>query len=227
MKRIFLPFILILGLAIVLSACAPAVPQTPDQPAMTQAAQTIQALMTQVVKQSTPFIPPTNTVTQTPFPTDLPAPTLTEALTTPPAPGTTPAATKSIPSITRTLSGNCLNSFLVGVIGSKWDADRKAWVLEETANAPFTATFDVRNIGTCTWDPAFLLVYYTGEHMSGPNAVTIGSTVDPNDPKFNHVNIDVGPLMIGGKGYHTGYWAMKSSDGRVFGSSFLLTVLIK
>ena len=62
--------------------------------------------------------------------------------------------------------------------------------------------------------------------MSGPNAVSIGSSVIPNDPKFGHVNVDVGPLLIGALGYHSGYWVMKSSDGKIFGPSFLLYVHI-
>jgi hypothetical protein len=223
MKRFLLPLTVTFAIALTISACAPAAVPTQDQSAVTLAAQTIQALMTQVVKQSTPFIPPTFTATVTspatntpnPMPTNTPIPQSTGSNQTP---------GKTLPTITRTLSGNCLSSFFVGIIGAKWDTDRNAWVLEQKINQPFTATFDVRNNGTCTWDPSFKLIYYQGDHMNGPNSVLIGSSVDPNDPKLNHVNVDVGPLTIFSLGYTTGYWAMKTSDGRVFGSSFLITV---
>jgi hypothetical protein len=217
---------LLLGLAILLPACAPAAAPTQDQSNTTQAAQTIERLMTQVVKASTPIVLPSATPSATPLATNTPEIIPTETPSTGQTPGQT-QPTKLVPSLTRTLSTNCLSAFLVGVLGSKWDTERQAWVLEELSNTPFTATFDVRNTGTCTWDPAFRLIYYTGEHMGGPNFVKIGSSVNPNDPTFNHVNVDVGPLMIGGKGYHTGYWAMQTSDGRTFGPSFLITILIK
>jgi hypothetical protein len=225
MKRTLFVLALLLGLAILLPACAPIAAPTQDQSVQnTQAAQTIERLMTQVVKASTPIVLPSATATATLPATNTPEPSLTET----PTAGTPGQVlpTKLIPSLTRTLSSNCLSAFLVGVLGSKWDEERQAWVLDEISNTPFTATFDVRNTGSCTWDPAFKLVYSASEHMSGPDTVAIGSKVDPTDPVWNHVNIDVGPLMIGGKGYHVGYWRMQTSDGRTFGPSLMITVHI-
>jgi hypothetical protein len=227
MKRTYLVIALLLGLAVVMPACVPAAAPTQDQFNATQAAQTIEKLMTQVIKQTTPIVLPTATITATLPATETASPSPTVSPTSGLMPGQPTLTKTAVPSLTRTLSDRCLSSFFVGVIGAKWDTERLAWVLDELSNVPFTATFDVRNNGSCTWDPSFRLIYYTGEHMSGPDYVIIGSSVIPNDSKFNHVNIDVGPLMIGGKGYHTGYWAMQTSDGRTFGPSFLITILIK
>jgi hypothetical protein len=225
MKRKLYPLTILLG-AVILSACLPSlVPPTEEpQPVATMAAQTNEKLMTLLVKQLTPAATSTGTATLTlphPSNTPIPLPSATENATE--SAGTSlqnPNIKNSSGAVSA--SQNCLASSFQGIIGMKWDGGRKAWVWETRSFAPFTVTFSIRNSGTCPWDPAFRLGFYSGEHMSGPNYVLIGVTAKPNDS----IQVDIGPLMTASTGYHSSYWKMQSADGTQFGPSMLLYVRV-
>ena len=45
--------------------------------------------------------------------------------------------------------------------------------------ADFTKTWRMKNVGTCTWNTSYTLVFHTGEQMGGPATVNLPGTVPP------------------------------------------------
>ena len=81
------------------------------------------------------------------------------------------------------------------------------------AGQPFKEVWDIRNVGTCTWDRRYRLVFNAGEHMSGPNWVLFPSDVAPGA----HVFLGVSLYASKKAGTHTGYWILQAPDGTQFG----------
>ncbi len=84
-------------------------------------------------------------------------------------------------------------------------------------NATFTKTWRLKNVGTCTWTPAYSVSFVSGDRMGGvdtllPQSVVPGQTVDVS------VNLTAPSLA----GSYRGYWELKNSSGNLFGigSSF-------
>jgi len=81
-----------------------------------------------------------------------------------------------------------------------------------TPGTPFTKTWRLKNVGTCTWTTAYSLVFASGERMSGadlplPVTVTPGQIVDLS------VNL-IAPAQIGS---YRSYWQFKNAGGALFG----------
>jgi hypothetical protein len=206
-------------------------PSTPLDPAATVAAKTMEIILTDIQHQMqesqthapTPTFTETATLTITDTPTiiatvDLGAETLpstpsgtvtlpagiTPVNTTPagPTPTTDPNSL-----LTRTLTGKCPAAFFVDDIGPIRDNT------EVKANTPFTKTWAVRNIGPCTWNRSYQLFFFSGQHMSGPDAVAFPEIVAPNQTFFLSVNL-IAPQSTGA---HIGRWYLRDDQGRRFG----------
>jgi hypothetical protein len=141
----------------------------------------------------------TETLATEPTPSETPQVSVTYSLTRAPygTPGTNPAAP---------LQEQCNAAFFVGYVGLGDGAP-------VGAATTFKKVWDVRNIGTCTWTRDYRLVFYNGEHMSGPNWVPFPQEVAPGDHMF------IGVIMIAPYegGTHTGYWMLQAEDGSQFG----------
>ena len=78
--------------------------------------------------------------------------------------------------------------------------------------ATFLKTWRLRNVGTCSWNGAYL-VFYSGTNMSTatsfqlPVSVQVGQTVDISLPM-------TAPLWAGSQ---RGYWMFRNSNGALFG----------
>jgi hypothetical protein len=210
-------------LAALFAACSPTAKPT-DSPA-TVAARTMQVILTQIsekISQSqtmapslTPADTDTPTVTETPTviqTVQLNSPSITNTL----PPGITPiqpTPTGPTPTIdpnsllTRTLMGKCPAAFFVGDVGPIRDGS------EVKAGAKFTKTWDIRNIGMCTWNRSYRLFFYTGQHMFGPNSVDFPEIVAPNKDTWLSVDL-VAPDSVG---VHTGQWYLQDDKGVRFG----------
>jgi hypothetical protein len=221
--------IAILGASGVLAVCCAAcgTPAAPVEPASTAAAKTMEIILTEISGQilQSQTHAPTATPTQTATPTitdtptaiatvdlDVTAPSGSE---TPPA-GITPV--KSSPAgptpttnptslLTRTLVGKCNAAFFIGDIGAIQDTS------EVKANTQFTKTWDIRNIGFCTWDRGYQLFYFSGQHMNGPDAVDFPEIVAPNTNFWLSVTL-IAPKSAG---VHIGRWYLRDADGNRFG----------
>ena len=119
-----------------------------------------------------------------------------------PTPTTDPISLK-----TRTLVGKCNAAFFVGDIGPIVDGS------DVKANAQFTKTWEIRNIGMCTWDRRYKLIYYSGQHMNGPHYVNFPEIVPPNKSTW----LSVALTAPQSTGTHIGRWYLEDPDGVRFG----------
>jgi hypothetical protein len=197
----------------------------PTESPATVAARTMQGILTQISDQ----ISQSETLAPSPTATDTPAPAITD---TPTIIATVPlsAPTDTLPAgitplqptptgptpttdpnslLTRTLVGKCVAAFYVGDIGPIQDNS------EVKAGAKFTKTWDIRNIGLCTWNRSYQLFFFgTGtQHMFGPDSVNFPEIVPPNKNTWLSVNL-VAPDSLG---VHTGTWYLKDDQGNRFG----------
>jgi hypothetical protein len=204
-------------LAALFAACA--APAIPTEPAETEAAKTMAAILTEIsdqIRQTQSMAPsdtPTHSPTPTITPTDTIIPTVDLGATTPdlitpvgsptgPTPTTDPNSLK-----TRTLVGKCNAAFFVGDIGPVFDGTKIK------AGAQFTKTWAIRNIGMCTWDRRYKLFYYSGQHMNGPNFINFPEIVPPNQSTWLAVTLTA-PKSTGP---HIGRWYLMDPDGIRFG----------
>jgi hypothetical protein len=191
-----------------LAACQSA-PATPSAvPLETQAAQTVQALLTQVSAQAsnTPTLA-LPTETPLPPPTFAPTPVLPMGSPSTGLPTLTALPVGSVtPQGTPTLEGVCNAAFFVGDVtypdGTVVPPDRS-----------FEKTWDVRNIGSCTWTRQYQLVFFNGKHMSGPNYVNFPQIVPPG----GHLFLSVDLLSPVPPGPWVGSWILQAPDGTRFG----------
>lgn len=177
----------------------------------TMSAGTISARLTQIavetlIAQATQMA----MVTNTPVNTSTPAPTATL-----PIPTSTP-----VPPTPTPIPIPCNLAYFMGDITVK---DGTAF----TAGELFTKTWQIKNVGSCTWSTGYSLYFYSGNSMSGPASVSLPASVKPGQT----VNISVSLVAPSSVGDFTGNWMMKGSNGEVFGvgtaGNVPLSVVIK
>ncbi len=213
-----IPFLLVITIFVMLvSACGllqPEQPVIPDTGALyTQAAQTVIAQLTlaSVVSTATPtslpatetLVPPTDTPEPTATPTEFPTDTPT-ATQVPPTNTPTPT---SVPTRTPTPTPvPCLWARFVDDVTVEDGT-------EFTANATFTKIWLVRNIGTCTWNDEFDIVFDGGDRM-GPKVFDFpDGRVRPGES----VELSAELSAPDDEGRHRSYWMLRSDRGVVFG----------
>ncbi len=122
---------------------------------------------------------------------------------TPPTP--TPTSTKPTPTATLPASSCDKAQFIADVN-----------VPDGTTFAPGTAfnkTWRLKNVGSCTWSTSYQLVFYSGEQMSGPTALTFPKSVAPGQT----VELTVPLKAPNTAGSYRGYWMFKNASGALFG----------
>jgi len=77
----------------------------------------------------------------------------------------------------------------------------------------FVKTWRIQNVGTCTWDSTYSLVFSSGNIMSGPSSVPVSGSVTAN----TNVDISVNLTAPASNGTHQGNWKMRAPDGTIFG----------
>ena len=193
--------LIILILSLIVSGCnvkSPAV-NTPD-PALisTLVQQTLSAREGQAASQTPSANPPTalppvaNTPTLVP-PTATLQPTNTQVPPTA-TPTKVPTATPLPPTATAT------------PIPCNW----VQWVKDVTvkdgttfsAGTHFVKTWRLKNIGSCTWDSSYALVFISGSQMGAPKTVPFPGTVPPGSTADLSVDL-VAPSK---SGTYQGYW---------------------
>ena len=205
MRKLTIGFALIL--IIVLIGCnLPVAQTTPNSPgeAFTQAAETVAAELTQVASLSSP-IPNEPTEPATPVYTDTALATNTPALT----PTNTPIPCN-------------LASFVTDVTYP--DNTHVA------PNQAFTKTWRIRNVGTCSWNSSYLLIFDHGDGIgvtSGYSQPLTSGVVNPGQMVDLQVNL-IAPTT---SGTYTGYWRMRDPGGVLFGitpagGTFLVKVIV-
>lgn len=190
---------LVIALALVLSACN--LPTTkPTETAnpnavFTAAAQTVEAQLTQNA-----LLNPTN-----------PPATVAPPTNTPPAQANTP-----IPSITP--AGLLLaTATSAAAVQPTSTCDAAQFVTDVsvpdgtsfTGGTSFTKTWRVKNIGTCTWNSTYTLIFDSGDKMGGPSSQGLASSVGPGQS----VDISVNLQAPSADGTYRGYWGLKNASG--------------
>ena len=82
--------------------------------------------------------------------------------------------------------------------------------------APGTAivkTWRLKNIGTCTWNTSYSLVYVSGDKMGAPSAVNLPANVAPGAT----VDVTVNMTAPSKAGHYRGYWMLRNAAGVLFG----------
>lgn len=76
-------------------------------------------------------------------------------------------------------------------------------------NKNFTKTWELKNIGTCTWTTAYTLSFYNGEAMSGPTALNLTGPVAPGQS----IDLSVALISPNSPGSYRGYWILRNANG--------------
>lgn len=81
---------------------------------------------------------------------------------------------------------------------------------------PFTKTWRLKNVGTCTWTAGYKLVFDSGERMSGPETQPLTAVaVAPGE----EVDVSVNMIAPAVAGMYKSNWKIKDEKGEVFGLS--------
>ena len=81
---------------------------------------------------------------------------------------------------------------------------------------PFTKTWRLKNVGTCTWTAGYKLVFDSGERMSGPETQPLTAVaVAPGE----EVDVSVNMIAPAVAGTYKSNWKIKDDKGEVFGLS--------
>ncbi len=80
-------------------------------------------------------------------------------------------------------------------------------------NAPFVKTWQLRNVGTCTWTTSYALIFNSGTQMGGPSPAFLPSSVAPGQT----VNLSINLTAPNAGGQFVGYWRLMDNRGVPFG----------
>lgn len=168
---------ILLSLLMGVSACNLPSNTTPTQGAdiaLTSAAQTVAANMTQAAILNPPTIPPTSTLG---FPTS-----------------TLAIATTSVPPTTAVPTQTCdVAQFIDDV------TIPDGTVLEP--NETFTKTWRLKNNGTCSWTTSYAIVFSNGDSLGGPATQALTGNVNPGQSLDISVNLKAPATPGSYKGY--------------------------
>jgi hypothetical protein len=191
-NRIF--SVLFIVLAMILTGCN--LPQDSPTPngasiAFTQSAQTVEARLTELASFNTPAatIPPTQINMATSTPIQAPSSTPVVATVKPP----TPAPLCDV------------GAFVADVTvpdGTQFNP-----------NTPFTKTWRLKNVGTCTWTTSYAAVFDSGAQMGALSSVNLTQNVPPG----NTVDMSINMTAPATNGSYQGNWKLRNASGVIFG----------
>ena len=185
---------IVIALVFGMSACNLPSKVTPTQgvdTALTAAAQTVEANLTQSAILNPPTVPPTSTVG---FPTS----TLAVATTSVP-PTRTPPPTQSC-DVAQFVDDVTIPD---GTILAP--------------NAAFTKTWRLKNIGTCSWTTSYAIVFSSGEAMNGPATQALTGNVNPGQT----IDISVNLTAPSTDGDYKGYWKLRNASSGLFSQFYV------
>jgi hypothetical protein len=184
---------LILVIVYLLGSSGAAEEVSPDL-VLTQAMETALARMTET-PAGTPTVTNTFVFTITP----LTSPTITST--------SSPVATLTRPPVSGPTTSTCDNAEFIADIT----------IPDGTQLAPGTAfrkVWELRNVGTCTWNSSYQVFFYSGNQMSAPNQqVLTTGTVAPGQT----VQIAIDMIAPTQAGRYVGYWLLRNAEGVNFG----------
>ena len=78
-----------------------------------------------------------------------------------------------------------------------------------SASATYTKTWRLKNVGTCTWNSAYVLVFDSGDQMGGPSSTPLIGTTAPGASLDVSVNLQA-PAK---DGLYRGFWGLVNGTG--------------
>ncbi len=195
-KSLFLSILLLLSLA--LSSCLPVQSQA-DQPTVDPnaiAAAVVQTIQAQYAQETASA------------PTATPSPSLT---LTPTLTSTSTSTFTLIPSLT---------PVKVAVAAASVLCNQATFIEDVTvpdgtqisAGNEFTKTWRLENTGSCTWTPAYLVVFDHGDLLGAPSSFNMPGFINPGQT----VDISVGMTAPIDSGTYEGFWKLEDSNGNIF-----------
>jgi len=77
------------------------------------------------------------------------------------------------------------------------------------AGNKFDKAWTFKNVGYCSWESDYKLVFDSGDKLSGPDSKEIGVKVDPNE----EVDVNLVLYAPSEAGTYRGYWMLQSDEG--------------
>ncbi len=121
--------------------------------------------------------------------------------------GWSPVQSVSEPVFFATTAAKCTNKALF--IGDLTVPDNTPFAPGET----FTKTWQLQNLGSCTWDAGYSLVFEAGDQMAAPNSLPLTMTVPPGE----FADISVRMVAPETPGNYRGEWRLSDPEGALFG----------
>lgn len=84
---------------------------------------------------------------------------------------------------------------------------------EIEAGTSFTKTWRLKNIGSCTWNTGYDLIFVSGNAMSSPATVDFPGKVEPGES----IDLSIKLTAPEDEGEYKGNWKLRSDNGVVFG----------
>lgn len=81
------------------------------------------------------------------------------------------------------------------------------------AGGTFTKTWKLQNIGSCTWDTSYGIVFFDGDQLGAPETIPMTTTIAPGED----VNISIPMVAPVEPGEYRGEWKLRNPDGFLFG----------
>ena len=133
------------------------------------------------------------------------------------------SATPGLPQPTVTLAGSptATNQPVIQSPGPTSKCDAALFLADVTypdgsivpRNTTFVKVWRIRNAGTCTWSTSYSIVFFGGDGMSGPSALSMPGSVAPGQ----YIEIPITLVSPGTDGSYRGYWKIRNASGGLFG----------
>ncbi len=82
----------------------------------------------------------------------------------------------------------------------------------------FTKSWRLKNVGTCTWNPNYSFVFYSGDRMSGAKTTDLDEYVKPGET----IDILVDMVAPSDPDTYTGYWKLQDDGGTNFSQVYVI-----
>ena len=194
-------FLSMLGLAACGSPAPTSTPTLDLNPIRTEVAATVLAQVTQALALTPsatpiPSLTPTNLPTSTPTQQPSPTPSATGTLTTTVTPG------------------------VAKVDQAQWVSQSVADGTNFTPGETFTMTWRLKNVGTSTWTPVYMLRFFSGDPYGAPKEIPLGREVPPGESVDITVKMKA-PIVLGG---YRSDWVMSNEYRRNFNAPVYLKI---
>ena len=194
------------------------------------------ATQTPIVITTTPGLPTETLIpTQTLIPTETPLPTFTLYPTSTPLPLPSPTIifytatfsipTSGIPTVTGTLPTATVNSAALAN-----GCNNLAFIRDVNLPAgtvvgkeeEITKTWKVQNIGTCEWKFQYRLAFLSGDDLRAS-----GDYIRKQVAVWDWSEVSISFTSPSKPGTYTSYWRMVDGDGKMFGTTLVVSFVIQ